>query len=68
MAVQQTRKSRSRRDMRRKANSKLTAAATSIEVMTGEKHLRHHISLKGYYRGRKVITVNDKADTAAEAK
>ena len=61
MAVQQTRKSRSRRDMRRKANSKLTASTLSIEPMTGETHLRHHVSKKGFYRGRQVLVV--KADT-----
>jgi large subunit ribosomal protein L32 len=64
MAVQQTRKSRSRRDMRRKANSKLTAASLSTEPMTGETHLRHHVSAKGYYRGRQAIIVKQKAEAA----
>ncbi len=54
MAVQQTRKSRSKRDMRR-AHDSLTAATLSTESTTGETHLRHHISEKGYYRGRQVI-------------
>jgi large subunit ribosomal protein L32 len=54
MAVQQNRKTPSKRGMRR-AHDKLTAKALSIEPTTGETHLRHHISADGFYRGRKVI-------------
>jgi large subunit ribosomal protein L32 len=54
MAVQQNRKTPSRRGMRR-SHDKLTAETLSIEPTTGETHLRHHISADGYYRGRKVI-------------
>ncbi|MDH5784371.1 MAG: 50S ribosomal protein L32 [Chromatiales bacterium] len=56
MAVQQNKKSPSRRGMRRSHDS-LTAAAVSIEPTTGETHLRHHVSADGYYRGRKVVNV-----------
>ena len=58
MAVQQNRKSRSRRGMRR-AHDALRAPTTSTEPMTGETHLRHQVSPDGYYRGRKVIEVRD---------
>lgn len=54
MAVQQNRKTPSRRNMRR-AHDSLTAATLSIEPTTGETHRRHHISPDGYYRGRQVI-------------
>ena len=54
MAVQQNRKSRSRRGMRR-AHDALSAPATSTEPTTGETHLRHQMSPDGYYRGRKVV-------------
>lgn len=54
MAVQQNRKTRSKRGMRR-SHDALTAAALSIEPTTGETHRRHHVSADGYYRGRKVI-------------
>lgn len=54
MAVQQNRKSRSKRGMRR-AHDALTGSALSIEPTSGETHLRHHVSADGYYRGRKVI-------------
>lgn len=54
MAVQQTRKSRSKRDKRRTHDS-LTAPTLSVDPTTGETHLRHHMTEDGYYRGRKVI-------------
>lgn len=54
MAVQKTRKSPSKRGMRR-AHDALTARALSIESTSGETHLRHHVSPDGYYRGRKVF-------------
>lgn len=54
MAVQQNRKTRSKRDMRR-SHDALTAATLSIEPTTGETHRRHHVSADGFYRGRKVI-------------
>ena len=56
MAVQQNKKSPSRRGMRR-SHDALTGAAVSIEPTTGETHLRHHVSADGYYRGRKVVNV-----------
>jgi large subunit ribosomal protein L32 len=58
MAVQQNRKSRSRRDMRR-SHDALSPPALSIEPSTGETHRRHHISPDGYYRGRKVLRTKD---------
>ncbi len=57
MAVQKSRKSRSRRGMRR-AHSALGAAALSVDAATGETHRRHHVSPDGYYKGRQVINQN----------
>ena len=54
MAVQQRRKSRSKRGMRR-GHDALKRPALSEEPTTGETHRRHHISPDGYYRGRKVL-------------
>ncbi len=54
MAVQQNRKTPSKRGMRR-SHDRLTASTLSIEPTTGETHLRHHVSADGFYRGRKVI-------------
>ena len=58
MAVQQNKKTPSKRGMRRSHDS-LKSAALSIEPTTGETHLRHHVSPDGYYRGRKVIANKD---------
>ncbi|WP_054672530.1 50S ribosomal protein L32 [Parasalinivibrio latis] len=54
MAVQQNRKTRSKRGMRR-SHDALTASTTSVDATSGETHLRHHVSADGFYRGRKVI-------------
>ncbi len=54
MAVQQRRKTRSRRDMRRSHDS-LTGATISIDPTTGEAHRRHHMTADGYYRGKQII-------------
>ncbi|HBZ19391.1 MAG TPA: 50S ribosomal protein L32 [Betaproteobacteria bacterium] len=54
MAVQKTKVSPSRRNMRR-SHDALTGPSTAIEPSTGETHLRHHISPNGFYRGKKVI-------------
>lgn len=64
MAVQQNRKSRSKRDMRR-AHDRLKSPALSQDPLTGETHLRHHVSPDGYYRGRRVIEM--KIEEAEEA-
>lgn len=58
MAVQKSRKTPSRRGMRR-SHDALKNPALSIEPTTGETHRRHHISPDGFYRGRKVIDVRD---------
>jgi large subunit ribosomal protein L32 len=59
MAVQQNRKTRSKRGMRR-SHDALTGKALSVDPTTGEKHLRHHVPADGFYRGRKVVdTGND---------
>ncbi len=55
MAVQQNRKTPSKRGMRR-AHDRLKPPALSIDQDTGETHRRHHVSPDGYYRGRKVVS------------
>jgi large subunit ribosomal protein L32 len=58
MAVQKSKKSPSRRGMRR-AHDALKPPALSIDASTGETHLRHHISPDGYYRGRKILNTKE---------
>jgi large subunit ribosomal protein L32 len=54
MAVQKSRKTPSKRGMRR-SHDALSGETLSIEPTTGETHRRHHVSADGYYRGRKVV-------------
>ncbi len=58
MAVQKSKKSPSRRGMRR-AHDALRGPALSVEPTSGETHRRHHVSPDGYYRGRKVVETRD---------
>ncbi|WWP02163.1 MAG: 50S ribosomal protein L32 [Candidatus Dasytiphilus stammeri] len=56
MAVQQNKSTRAKRGMRRshdKINTK--KICLSIDKMSGELHLRHHITAKGYYRNKKIL-------------
>jgi len=58
MAVQKSKKSTSKRDMRR-AHDGLSTAALSTDPTTGETHRRHHVTADGYYRGEKVVAGKD---------
>lgn len=58
MAVQQNKKSPSRRNMRR-SHDGLDAPALAVDPGSGEVHLRHHVSPNGYYRGKKVIKTRE---------
>ena len=58
MAVQKSRKTPSKRGMRR-SHDALTAPTISVDSLSGEKHLRHNVSADGFYRGRKVIETGD---------
>lgn len=54
MAVQKSKKTRSRRGMRR-SHDALGNATLSIDETSGETHRRHHMTADGFYRGRKVV-------------
>ncbi len=59
MAVQKSKKTRSRRGMRR-SHDALTGPTLSVDPTSGEKHLRHNVTADGFYKGRKVVeTGND---------
>lgn len=58
MAVQQNRKTPSKRGMRR-SHDALGNPTLSVDPVSGELHRRHHITADGYYRGRKVIVERD---------
>lgn len=61
MAVQQNKKTRSRRGMRR-SHDALRGATLCVDATTGEKHRRHHVTADGFYRGRKVIETGGEDD------
>ncbi len=54
MAVQKSRKTRSRRGMRR-SHDALSGPTLSVDPTSGEKHMRHNVTADGFYKGRKVI-------------
>jgi large subunit ribosomal protein L32 len=60
MAVQQNKKSPSKRGMHRSHNA-LTTPGIAVEQTSGEVHLRHHISPNGIYRGRQVLKTKTSA-------
>ena len=58
MAVQQNRKTRSRRGMRR-AHDALKGPTLTIDETSGEVRRRHHVSSDGFYRGKKVVETGE---------
>ncbi len=54
MAVQKSKKTRSRRGMRR-SHDALGGATLSVDPTSGETHRRHHVTADGFYRGKKVV-------------
>ena len=58
MAVQKSRKTPSKRGMRR-SHDNLKARTLSTDSESGEVHIRHHVSAEGYYKGQKVIDMAD---------
>ena len=56
MAVQKSKKTRSRRGMRRSHDS-LTGPTLSEDQLTGDVHRRHHVTASGFYRGKDVLNL-----------
>lgn len=56
MAVQKSRKTPSKRNMRRSHDS-LSGSTLSVDSVTGELHRRHHLTADGYYRGKKLVNL-----------
>lgn len=63
MAVQQNRKTRSKRGMRR-SHDGLSSSLLSRDPSTGELHRRHHVTEDGFYKGVRVIkSTEDESET-----
>ncbi len=54
MPVQKSRKTPSKRGMRR-SHDRVRTPALSVDPQSGEMHLRHRITPDGFYRGKRVI-------------
>ena len=61
MAVQKSRKTPSRRGMRRSHDS-LNSPTLSTDPTTGELHRRHHVTADGFYRGKQVVESPEEMD------
>ncbi len=57
MAVGQARMTRSKRGMRR-SHDALKNPTLSVDPVSGETHLRHHMTADGFYRGRQIVVKN----------
>lgn len=66
MAVQQNRKTRSKRGMRRSHDAIQIKSALTTDPTTGERHRRHHVSADGFYKGEKVIDLGSVESTDSE--
>ena len=65
MAVQKSKVSRARRGARRSHNA-LKNKQLSVDPVTGEKHLRHHMARDGFYKGKKVLDIKTKEEQSEE--
>ena len=66
MAVQKSKVSRSRRGARRSHNAS-KKAPLSLDPVTGEKHLRHHMTKDGFFKGRKVLDIKTKEESSEDS-
>jgi large subunit ribosomal protein L32 len=58
MAVQKSKVTRSKRNMRR-AHDSLSGPTLSTDKTTGEIHRRHHVTADGFYKGKKVLNIGE---------
>ncbi len=68
MAVQKSKKTRSKRDSRRNENSKLKKSTISIDKETKESHIRHQMTKNGFYKGFKIIEKKQKEKNKEDKK
>lgn len=55
MAVQQNKKTPSKRGMHRSHDFLRNNVAKTVDNKFGELHRRHHLLANGFYRGKKII-------------
>ena len=65
MAVQKSKKTRSRVGMRRSRDA-LSTNSLSTDPVSGERHLRHNMSADGFYKGRLIKDLKKKSKESEE--
>ena len=65
MAVQKSKKTRSRIGMRRSHDS-LKSSTLSTDPVSGERHLRHQMTKDGFYKGRLIKNLRKPEKDEAE--
>mgnify|MGYP000353706076 FL=1 len=65
MAVQKSKKSKSKK-LQRRAHQSLTNPTLSTDSVTGERHLRHQMTADGFYKGKKVVEVKQPKEEEPE--
>jgi len=66
MAVQQNKKSRSRSKMRRGGQAKIQGMTLTKNPLTGQLHIRHHISADGTYKGKQYLVKKEEGTDLAK--
>lgn len=65
MAVQKSKKTPSKRGMRR-SHDKVKPSTVSIDKTSGESHYRHHVTKDGFYKGKQIIAQKEVAESVEE--
>ncbi len=65
MAVQKSKKSKSKK-LQRRAHQSLTNPTLSTDSVTGERHLRHQMTADGFYKGKKVVDIKKPEEETEE--
>jgi|TARA_B110000438_G_C15789798_1_gene640115 large subunit ribosomal protein L32 len=65
MAVQKSKKSKSKK-LQRRSHQSLTNPTLSTDVVTGERHLRHQMTADGFYRGKKIVDIKKPEEEPVE--
>ena len=65
MAVQKSKKTRSRVGMRR-SHDALSTNSLSTDAVSVERHLRHNMSADGFYKGRLIKDLKKKSKESEE--
>jgi len=43
----------------RRSHDALSGPTLAVDNLSGEKHRRHHVTADGFYRGRKVVDIDN---------